>query len=260
MPAVLAALLALPLTLLGGSPAGAASGTPITACGTTISAPGAYYLANGLSEADHNTTCITITASNVTLNLNGQASTSTAGVTTFIEADAVHNLVIQGGGSRTPGSFSGFSDGIEFSGVQNSVVMGVSAADTSLYAFHVFDFGPGTPSKDNTFSGNIVTGSTFGFLIQGSGHNTIKGNTVSSGLQIGISIAAGKGNVVQGNTVTGEPVWGILVGPPATDTLIQGNTVTGSGTFDLQDNNAACGSDHWSSNHFGTADPSSCIH
>src|SRR5579871_3461170 len=253
MAAILAALLALPLTLLGGSPVGAASGTPITACGTTISAPGAYYLANGLSETNGFATCITITASNVTLNLNGQASTSTAAHTTFIEADAVHNVVIQGGGSGTAGSFSGFTDGIVFLGVQNSVVMGVSAANASNAAFHVEYSGPGMLSTDNTFSGNIVTSGYFGFLIQdSSGHYVVRGNTVSGGA-VGISIIEGKGNVVQGNTVHGESQVGIAVSPLATDTVIVGNTATGSVGVDLLDLNAACGSDIWSANHFGTA-------
>jgi parallel beta-helix repeat protein len=67
---------------------------------------------------------------------------------------------------------------------------------------------------------------------------------------------------VSGNTIRANGEWGILV-LPAAGNSIHGNSVTGndvgnSGTFDMGDLSADCGTNKWTGNTFGTSnDP--CI-
>src|SRR5262245_58960605 len=49
---------------------GAAAATPISACGTTISAPGSYVLTSNLSSPNNNN-CITVAANGVTIDFSG---------------------------------------------------------------------------------------------------------------------------------------------------------------------------------------------
>jgi parallel beta-helix repeat protein len=104
-------------------------------------------------------------------------------------------------------------------------------------------------SIDNTHSGltisdsnlNIVTNNTFStsadfgmFIIYGSDHNTIEGNTISNngaGMTIGTigpDLGLVSDNIITDNIITGNTAGGIVVSDNAADNIFTGNTITGS--------------------------------
>jgi len=253
--AMLAVSLALPFALVGGSPASAAVGTAITACRTTISAPGFYYLATNFAciSGDDG---IQITASNVQLSLDGHTITGADGGAIGIYVKKASSVVIQG-----PGTITDFSQGIVFDGVQQSRVSGITVT-SNIEGFLVRNF-LAVPSQGNSFMGNTAS-SNFdnGFFIGGSGHNVLTDNTAVGNDTIGIYIATGAVNTVRGSTANLNAVYGILVDAGATGSVIQANTAKTNGIDDLVDNNPNCGTDHWQGNTFdpGKASPAPCIH
>jgi len=254
---LLSLLAALPLALLGGSPAGAASGTPIASCGTTISAPGAYYLAQDLSCGSGDG--VDITASQVVLNLNGKQLTESAQAVGILVEPGVGHVVIQGPGTVRPTGEG--ASGIVLTGVQLSTVRGVTLdCGGAIFSVGVGIFtNGGAPSQGNTLSNNTVSNCDTGFSVGGAGHQTVTGNSASHG-ETGIFVEQGDGDVLQANTVS-QNSYGIQVfALSVSHAKIQGNTAKGNSTFDLNDLNPGCGSDIWRGNSFGTADPASCIH
>ncbi len=123
-------------------------------------------------------------------------------------------------------------------------------------------------AKNNVVSRNAITGSGLDGISVASGSigNTIDSNAVSSngfkgltagGPRLGDGIrVSGTGNLVQRNSVTGSAANGIYVdGQP---NRFVGNYARRNGAFDLRDVNGPgpCGSDTWSANQAGTANPS----
>jgi len=107
---VSALVLAGALGALGGF-ASAASAATTVSCGSTIDAAGSYALA-----ADCSGLGITITASNVTLNLDGHTMTGTgagtgggSGVFVTDRGGPISDVTIQG-----PGKVSGYDAGVQF--------------------------------------------------------------------------------------------------------------------------------------------------
>jgi parallel beta-helix repeat protein len=92
--------------------------------------------------------------------------------------------------------------------------------------------------------------------LYGPTQNTVQDNTVSGnfhGIWLG-GLEFGSGanqNTIQGNTVTLN-VLGIWDEAGATGNMIQGNTALNNGNWDLEDDNANCDSNAWSSNKFVT--------
>ena len=84
---------------------------PVSAAGVTLSQSGSYYLTTNLVTSSTNTDCITISASDVTLDLNGFTIIGTGG--TNSSADGVS---YSGGGARNVticnGTIRGFYRGI----------------------------------------------------------------------------------------------------------------------------------------------------
>jgi hypothetical protein len=112
--------------------------TPITSAPYTISAPGSYYLAANLAVSSG--TAITITASQVTLDLNGYTLSSTEATPTgtgILLAGGATDITIRNGHIKgnvvySAGNYagSGFANGIYFSGstLQNVLVSHVSVS------------------------------------------------------------------------------------------------------------------------------------
>ena len=121
--------------------------TPITSVPYTISSPGSYYLSSNLTVTSGS--AITITASQVTLDLNGFTISSTAASAngtgillaggnadiTILNGHIKGSVIYSGGGYSGPG----FANGIYFSGSspKNVRVSGVSVSGCSGYGIYL---------------------------------------------------------------------------------------------------------------------------
>jgi len=65
-------------------------------------------------------------------------------------------------------------------------------------------------------------------------------------------------NVVRANLAVNNTFVGIKIFDGNTSNIVQANYAAGNPEFDLQDENAACDSNVWTSNRFGTANQT-CI-
>lgn len=259
---------------------------PISSC-TTISMPGEFELIANLT-ASPGTTCITITASDVELELNGHTiSGPGGGVDDFkagIQVVGVMDVEIEG-----PGVVTGFARGIDFNGVDDSEVKGVTAMG-NFFGFVVNrDFF--TPdltnlSENNEFEDNVSTGNNVhGFTLNGASNNQFEDNIASNNSDVGILLFDGTGNEVEENTTNGNGMDGIKVGGGATsgghvieentangndvhgihilagstDNTIEENTALNNNSVDdLVDDNPNCDDNTWEDNQFGTANQT-CI-
>jgi parallel beta-helix repeat protein len=191
---VVALVLAGALGALGGLAPAASADTTVT-CGDTISAPGDYFLAGDCFGAG-----ITITASDVTLDLNGHTMTgleSGVGVLVDDSAGAIAHVAITG-----PGTITIYRIGVQLgsggAGVSDSSVSGLTA-------------------NHNDFDG---------ILLLGASGNTVADNTASHNSAFGISLGRASGNTVADNTATNNIAGGIAVFPGASGNTIDDNTAT----------------------------------
>lgn len=251
--------------------------------GSNIIVPGNYVLTADLA-------CIAdglyIGASNVSVNLNGHVITATTpatGISVLNPAGArLTNVAISG-----PGLIQGFHTGIAVTGSDYVQVGLTTVAGSSLF---------GIVANNVTFltvGGNVMTGAASGFglaLIQ-STHAGVTGNQ-AAGNSVGIWLESGDSNALSGNTVNGNSTSGILLGQvssaiPLTNSRVSSNTTVGNGqsgiraqllqpgstgneifsnassvgngVWDLEDDNAGCGTDFWSGNVFFTRN-AACVH
>jgi parallel beta-helix repeat protein len=114
----------------------------------------------------------------------------------------------------------------------------------------------------NTLNGNKADGEDEGFHLQ-TPNNILVGNKATNN-SIGFNLEDGgaDNNLLQNNVATNnntstddeypDAAIGIKVHDGASGNTITKNKVSGSGTFDLEDNNAGCDSNTWTSNSFGT--------
>jgi hypothetical protein len=191
--------------------------TKITQC-QTISQPGSYKLADNLTFTSTSGTCLSITASNVTIDLAGFTITDTfpsSGPPAF-------SIAINAGDNTTGitvrnGSISGnFNDGVVLSG-DGSIVEGLQVSNASALGI----------TARGIVRGNTAVGNFVGIDADG----LITGNYVT-GAQSGI-VADG---TVIGNTVTNSER-GIVVGCPSN---VTDNTATGNRTVNLLLNGNGC--------------------
>jgi parallel beta-helix repeat protein len=265
----------------------------VSSGGSLINASGDYQLTSNLTQATANTDCIQITASNVSLKLNGHQITSTAGGGSGIDVNPsgppfVSHVAIQG-----PGLIQGFQYGIFFLDANYSQVDFVTAANNSngIFGFNttsltiasnvlvrnglwglVLGNSTGGTIQNNEASGNGAATAAGGIgggigLGGASNANTVNNNTASgNGPQSGTPVYAagilisGNGNRVYGNTTDGNIIAGIQIGGGGGNSIFSNISSVGNGKNDLEDDNSSCGTDSWSGNVFFTSNPSSCIH
>ncbi|HKG59325.1 MAG TPA: right-handed parallel beta-helix repeat-containing protein [Pyrinomonadaceae bacterium] len=168
-----ALLLVLPQTSQSSQPIN------INSC-TTINSPGQYRLVADLTfNADPyddlpiSSTCITIGASNVDLNLNGHTITGPGGGsdgTAGISVTAKTMVDIKG-----PGVISSFGRGIDFDGVTSSDVKQVTATG-NFFGFVVNNNSQGNLFRENTSTGNAQ----HGFMLNGAINNSFLNNVASN--------------------------------------------------------------------------------
>lgn len=267
-------LLVLPQTSQSSQPIN------INSC-TTINSPGQYRLAadltfnSGPADLPSSSTCITIGASNVDLNLNGHSITGPGGGadgTAGISVTAKTMVDIKG-----PGVITSFGRGIDFDFVTSSDVKQVTA--TGNFFGFVVNNSVGNLFRENTSTGNAQ----HGFSLNVGSNNGLLNNVASNNGAEGILLFAGSGNQVKGNTTNGNGLNGILSGggvstghsikdntasgnglsgirllAGSTGNSVKGNTAQSNNSTDLVDNNANCDNNTWADNIFNTASQS-CI-
>jgi parallel beta-helix repeat protein len=247
----LALVLAGALGALGGLAPGASAAPTTVSCGSTISGSGTYVLA-----ADCSGVGIEITASDVTLKLNGKTMTGCSscgsGIFVFDAFGAVSGLTIKG-----PGTIIGYNAGVQLGvsdfGVSGSSVTGLTV--TSNADGILLDGASGNTIRGITAGKNVNAGI---HLFQSS-NNTVSGNTANHSNADGILLDRGSGgNAVSGNTANNNNGDGIDLVTGATGNTVSGNTAQGNSVFDLFDGNG-CGSNTWTGNTFKTANLT-CIH
>jgi parallel beta-helix repeat protein len=246
---------ALALVLAGGLGAldglvPAASAATTVSCGSTISTAGSYALAANCGAG------IMITASDVTLNLNGHTMTGAGGFSDGVVVDdsgaAVGGVTIQG-----PGKITGYDIGVELGGggggVSGSSVSGLTFTNNA-WAIQL-NSGSGNTVSGNTAKDNLVGG----ILLEAENGDTISGNAANNNSAIGIDVAVGStATTVSGNAANNDG-FGILVNPGSTGNTISANDAHGNPDDDLADLNDACDSNTWTGNTFKTANQT-CIH
>jgi parallel beta-helix repeat protein len=231
----LALRVALAMALLGVIPAQAA--TKISSCPVTITAPGEYEVTRNLICAG---TAITITASEVDLNLDGHTlSGSGGGDGIFVQSAA--NVSIRNGAVR------GFFIGVELQRTVDCRITNVTASQNGDSGI-VLD----SEARANRVTRNTASGNGFaGIDLEAAFANTVTDNTATQNGDRGINIRNSSGNIVarntsdrngsgidvdndsHGNTVarnscTGNGDGGIRILDGPTQNTIQDNTVSGN--------------------------------
>jgi parallel beta-helix repeat protein len=256
--------LILLLAIFASTPAVADPPVAITQCGTVISQPGHYFLANDLSCFDQDG--VDIVADHVDLMLNNHQISNV--FQDFFGQGISVGIGVPSGNSHVhiigPGTITGFEGGIRFEQVSFSSVEDV----TSTFNFFGFVVNGGfavgcnqsCPSTKNSFQGNTATfNDQHGFTTNGATDNTFRDNNASNNSAGGgILLFEASNNDVRANTTNGNGGAGIGVSVGTGNSIFL-NISQNNGTFDLEDDNTNCDSDTWKNNTFGSANQS-CIH
>ncbi len=267
------------LIALSGMAAQAQPNTDITRCPYTISATGVYNVKNELdcSSADG----ISITASNVTLKLNGFTISGNGGA----GGGGIH--VNPNGTSRLlqvniegPGLIQDFISGVVYEKTDFSQVSRVTTART-FSGFFVFgavnmvlQFNVAGKNEIGfelsdcfgcTVTGNVASGNDdTGIAIGGGGLGFVSGNTANGNFNAGIYLGDTVANLVYGNTVNGNGSsvtvqgTGIEVNGGGGNQIFSNTSVRGNAGSDLQDSAKTCNVNLWTNNTFFIGSPS-CV-
>lgn len=227
--------------------------TPITTCGTEITKPGDYYLANDLIGCTGHG--IEIRSSRVDLDLRGHTIVTTLvrngfGIKISGGASGVHSLSISG-----PGLVHGFNAGIDIQNMRFSEIQGVTVTGNihGITVNRFFDPGPvfGTESRFNVFRRNkSVSNFGHGITSNGGNHNLYEGNFLAGNEGFGLFLFDAVGNKARRN-VANRNISGIVTqGGIGLDNVIRENTAFGNSSFDLRDENGNCDNNEWQDNTF----------
>jgi parallel beta-helix repeat protein len=240
--------------------------TPISQCGTVITQPGTYTVANDLSCFFQDG--IDIVADHVILMLNSH-QISAFSVFGFFGNGISVGIGVPSGNSHVsvlgPGTITGFNAGINFEQVSHSSVRDVTSTSNFFGIVVNGGFAAGCnqscPSTKNVFQGNTSTfNDQHGFTMNGANDNTFRDNNASNNFNgNGLLLFTASGNDVNGNTATGNGDSGIAVSSgTGMNNTIKNNTAQNNTNFDLNDGNTNCDSNSWKNNIFGSSNQS-CI-
>ncbi len=197
-----------------------------------VSASGSYRLTGSLA-VPAGTNGISVTANNVTIDMNGFSITgpgSTSGVVNGVGASGIADVTVENGTITGMGlaivlGNSGIvrnvhadTNGFGIDVGDNSVVEGCTANNSTTN--YGIECSMGCSISGNTANGNADEG----IFCSGSGCQ-ITGNTANGNIGVGIDCDK-NACVISGNTVLGNPTLGI--GCFGTGCLISGNTVVNS--------------------------------
>lgn len=171
--------------------------TPITDCGE-INTPGAYILVNDISATG---TCITVTASTVTIDGDGYTITGDNGVGDYgIFADTVSTLVVENIDIEV------FGVGIYLNGVSGSVITQTDINQMTrygIYAEGVTELTVTGGNIDNTTAG--VSDDGYGIYFLDASDNYVTGTNFSSNSNAGIKIRGdSSSNEISNNIFTSD--------------------------------------------------------
>jgi parallel beta-helix repeat protein len=240
-----ALLLLLPLVVV------AAQGqTQITTCGTFITAPGNYVLANDLTCSNFG--IIISRASDVVVNLAGHRITGSS------TPDGSAGIKVQSGASRIriqgPGVITSFtgrnSGGVLFFSTGTQEITAVTCTGNTN------GFLLAGPARVH---GNLATNNGDGIVLLGSGQMEITDNLATGNTMDGIVTATSRNmHRIMHNTAAFNGRYGISAEDGSRDNNIISNTALGNGSYDLFDGNSTC-QNKWEANTFGTSE-GPCIH
>lgn len=219
---------------------------PVTTCGTTITQPGKYTLANDLLDCPGDG--IVIRSANVSLNLNGHRITglghsSTHGIQVTLPPR--ESVIIDG-----PGTVTNFGTGLELELAHGSAYIAGVTSQRNYFGFMVMN-GSNVTLGNDTAANNV----TIGFAIY---------DTNDSGIFESSAYANGDGIVVLGsrneivfNSANKNERNGIVVFGGGHN-RISTNTALGNSRYDLYQGGENCETNTWVNNAFKTAN-SPCI-
>lgn len=211
-------------SILGATGAWACTGisTP-----TTISASGSYCLSNNITATENNNG-ITITASDVTLDLQGYTIKGTNQTGTGIYGTEITNIEIKNGTVRDFGNNIDLT--VDF--VRAINIRSLNPADITL------NLGNGAFVKDCLFTGSPSSGPAVGTASifvnsisydngDGSGFNLLGAGLVTGSVAVGNinGIYVGEGTTVTNNATSGNQAEGISLGG---NNLVDQNTAYGN--------------------------------
>lgn len=280
----LSLLAALSITLLWVSPAKA--GTTITngTCPVPIVQSGDYSLATDVGPCAAGVDGIDITASNVTLHLNGHTISGTATSGTCNMSNGIHVI----GTPLIPvalvrilgtGTITNFATGVLAENSAGSFVKFVTVTANCPFTSSGFAIAPSSSMwkldsnvfREQANSGGIVLAGNDNDVVHNdvneeielidSSNNTIVDNTANNGI-FGIRlislVSGSNNNDIYGNTTDNNSKNGILLLSGSS-----GNNISGNKSFnnltDMEDDNPNCDNNNWTGNQFNTANQS-CIH
>lgn len=232
--------------------------TAITDCGTVISQPGRYFLANDLKECPD--FGISIAANSVRVELRGHTIQGTLG-NNAINAKGgdtgLSDLEIEG-----PGIVTGGLAGIHFGNVHHSRVHGLVLVRNNFgMTVNAGDFTSdatveATASTENEFRDNIITGNTYhGIAVNDGNENRFLHNNLSSNGSQGLSLFNAENNIARDNTADGNGGSGIDAGALGAGNQIEHNIALGNSRPDLKDENGDCTRNTWTGNSFTSNAP-----
>jgi parallel beta-helix repeat protein len=259
--------------------------TQIGSCGTTISSPGDYQVADDLSCAGDG---ITITSSGVRLNMAHHVLSGN-GTGTGLSVVGVPGDVDVGNGTLT-----GFSTGVRIQGargvnleavtatgnatgmvldhadgnditdtlVMNNTGDGIQAfrSNHNVITASVSNGNGGAGLLGQDFDDNVLSGNGFHGdggdgvrLDRASDGNLFRANDVADNGANGLSLVRAHGNTLKANIVRRNGGTGIRVQAGSTQNLAQGNTAQQNSVLDVADLNPdPCTDNTWKSNNFAT--------
>jgi Periplasmic copper-binding protein (NosD) len=218
--------------------------TQITSCGTSITEPGEYVLANDLTNCSGYGIVIT-RAQDVVLNLAGHRITGS-------DTPRKAGIFVQSSGARIigPGVISNFTGQLS-SGVftTGSVVEITGVTSTG----NVVGFWLNGKVRAH---GNIANNNEDGFTTTAEGE--FSDNLASGNTQVGIDANGNSHTLFLHNTAVFNGQYGIEMYQYASNKKIISNTALGNGAYDLFEGDRTC-RNTWADNTFGSANRP-CIH
>lgn len=236
--------------------------TGITDCGTVITDPGRYFLANDLKDCQD--FAISITVSHVEVELRGhtlQGIQGDNGINAKGEDTGLSELDIEG-----PGTITGFLAGINFGNVHHSQVRGLVLVRNNFgMTLNSGDFtsdatAEASVSTKNDIRNNVITANVnHGITVNGGNENQFVRNNLSGNGTHGLYLFSAQNNIARENTADMNGGSGIDVADlTGSGNQVDHNVALGNGGPDLRDENGGCISNTWSDNSFSTNSPS-CI-
>lgn len=217
----------------------------ISRCGTSITAPGEYVLANDLTNCSGSGIIIGNNTKGVVLSLAGhQITGSTSPQTAGIKIQSGASARIAG-----PGIISNYTAGFGVLLASGTVeVSGVTCTGNEVGFYFT--------NGEARVHGNLATNNVDGFYVLASGELT--DNLASGNSQDGIFAASRQQAQFLHNTTVFNGRYGIAAAQFSSDKDIISNTALNNVSYDLFDGNSTC-HNRWVDNTFGTS-KGPCIH